>query len=73
LYSQTYNESYRTNRHEETVETGKLGYEELFNFYFLSSSVRMRRVIRMKLAGHVAYMKEIRNDYHILIKKLHMQ
>jgi hypothetical protein len=43
--------------------------EELHNLYFTSSIIRMRKLWRMRWAGHIALMGEKRNAYRILVGK----
>jgi hypothetical protein len=43
---------------------------ELHNLYPLPNIVRMIKSRRMRWAGHVAHMGEIRNAYNILVGKL---
>jgi hypothetical protein len=47
----------------------KLHNEELHNFYFSPSIIRMIKSRRMRWAGHVARMGEKRNAYRILVGK----
>jgi hypothetical protein len=43
--------------------------EELYNLYCSPSIIRMIKSRRMRLAGHVARMREKRNAYRILVGK----
>jgi hypothetical protein len=43
--------------------------EELHNLYSLSEIIRMIKLRRMRWAGHVACMEEMRNAYRILVGK----
>jgi hypothetical protein len=47
----------------------KLHNEELHNLYSSSSIIRIIKLRRMKLAGHVARMAEKRNMYRLLVGK----
>jgi hypothetical protein len=48
----------------------KLHNEELHNLYCSPSIIRMIKSRRMRWAGHVARMRENRNAYMILVRKL---
>jgi hypothetical protein len=54
-------------RDEVTGVWRKLHNEELHNLYFRSSIIRMIKLRRMALAGHVARMGEKSNAYMILV------
>jgi hypothetical protein len=45
----------------------KLHNEELHSLYSSPSIIRMIEIRRMRLAGHVARMREKRNAYRILV------
>jgi hypothetical protein len=47
----------------------KLHNEELYNFCSSPNIIRMMKSRRMRWVGHVARMKEKRNEYRILIVK----
>jgi hypothetical protein len=47
----------------------KLHNEKLYNLYSSPSIIRMSKLWRMRLAGHVARMGEKRNPYRILVGK----
>jgi hypothetical protein len=47
----------------------KVRNEELHNSYFLPNIIRMVKFKRMKWAGHVAHMGEMRNAYTLLVGK----
>jgi hypothetical protein len=47
----------------------KLHNEELHNLYSSPSIIRIIKSRRMRLAGHVARMGEMRNAYKILVGK----
>jgi acyl-coenzyme A synthetase/AMP-(fatty) acid ligase len=48
----------------------KLNNEELHNLYCSPSVIRMIKSRRMKWTRHVAHMREKRNAYRILVRKL---
>jgi hypothetical protein len=56
-------------RDEVTGGWRNLHNEELHNLYSLSSIIRMIKSRRMRWAGHVAQMREMRNAYRILVEK----
>jgi hypothetical protein len=56
-------------RDEVTGGWRKLHNEALHNLYSSPSISRMIKVRRMRLAGHVARMREKRNAYRILVGK----
>jgi hypothetical protein len=47
----------------------KLHNEELYNLYLSPNIIRMIKSSRIKWAGHVARMEEIRNEYNMLVRK----
>jgi hypothetical protein len=54
-------------RDEVTGGWRKLHNEELHGLYFSPSIVRVIKASRMRWAGHVAYMGEVRGAYNILV------
>jgi hypothetical protein len=54
---------------ELTGEWRKLHNEELHNLYYSPDNIRMIRSRRMRWAGHIACMREMRNAYKILVVK----
>jgi hypothetical protein len=56
-------------RDEVTEGWRKLHNEELHNLYSSTSIIRMIKSRRMKWAGHVERMGEMRNTYKILVGK----
>jgi hypothetical protein len=48
----------------------RLHNEELRNLYASPNIMRVIKSRRMRLAGHVAHMGEMRNAYNILVEKL---
>jgi hypothetical protein len=50
-------------------EWGKLHNEGLHDLYFSPSIIRIMKERRMRLAGHVARMREKRNAYRLLVGK----
>jgi hypothetical protein len=54
-------------RDEVTGGWRKLHNEELHGSYFSSSTVRVMKARRMRWAGHVARMGEVRGAYNILV------
>jgi hypothetical protein len=56
-------------RDEVTGEWRKLHNEELHDLYSSPSIVRIIKSRRMRLAGHVAQMREKRNAYRLLVGK----
>jgi hypothetical protein len=56
-------------RDEVTGEWRKLHNEELRDLYSSPSIIRIIRSRRMRLAGHVARMREKRNAYRLLVGK----
>jgi hypothetical protein len=56
-------------RDEVTGDWRKLHNEELHNFYSSPNIIRMIKSRRMRLAEHVARMREKRNAYGILVRK----
>jgi hypothetical protein len=57
---------------KEDEETGgwiKLHNVELHNLYFSSNIIGIIKSRRMRWAGHVAHMREKRNEYIILVRK----
>jgi hypothetical protein len=56
-------------RDEVTGGFRKLHNEELHNLYSSPSIIRMIKSMRMRWAGHVAWMGEERNAYRILVGK----
>jgi hypothetical protein len=57
-------------REEVTGEWIKLHNEELHDLYSSPSIIRVIKLKRMRCAGHVAYMGEMRNSYTILVEYL---
>jgi hypothetical protein len=47
----------------------KLHYEELHNLHALPNIVKEIKSRRMRGAGHVACMREMRNAYYVLVGK----
>jgi hypothetical protein len=47
----------------------RVHYEELHNLYASLSIIRVMKSTRMRLAGHVERMGEMRNAYNILVVK----
>jgi hypothetical protein len=60
---------FRANRDEVTGSSRKLHNEELHNFCSSPSIIRMNKLRRMRLAGHVARIGAKRNTYRILVGK----
>jgi hypothetical protein len=56
-------------RDEVTGDWRKLHNEELHNLYSSPNIIRMIKSRRMRWAGNVARMGEMRNGYRILVKK----
>jgi hypothetical protein len=56
-------------REEVTGDWRRLHNEERNNFYTSANMIRVIKSRRMKWAGHVAYMGEMRNEYKILVRK----
>jgi hypothetical protein len=56
-------------RDEVTGDWRKLHNEELHSLYSSPSRIRMIKSTRMRWAGHVARMGEMRNAYRILVGK----
>jgi hypothetical protein len=56
-------------RDEVTGGWRKLHNEELHGFYFSPSIIRVIKSRRMRWAGHVARMGEVRDAYNILVGK----
>jgi hypothetical protein len=54
-------------RDEATGGWRKLHNEELHNLYSSTNMIRIIKSRRMKCAGHVACMRELRNTYKILV------
>jgi hypothetical protein len=48
----------------------RLHNEELHNLYASPNIIMVMKSRRIRLAGHVAHMREMRNAYRILFKKL---
>jgi hypothetical protein len=59
---------YEPNRDEVTGELRKLHYEELHNLYSSLNIIRQIKLSRMRLAGHVARMRE-EKVYKVLVGK----
>jgi hypothetical protein len=55
--------------HEVTGGWRKLHNEELHNLYCSPNIIRVIKSRRMKWAGHVARMREMRNAHRILVRK----
>jgi len=47
----------------------RLHHEELYNLYASQNIMRVIKSGRMRWAGHVALMREMRNAYTILVRK----
>jgi hypothetical protein len=47
----------------------RLHHEELYNLYASQNIMRVIKSGRMRWAGHVALMREMRNPYTILVRK----
>jgi len=60
---------YGHKRDELTGEQRKLHNEELNDLYFSPNIVRVIKLRRMRWAGHVARMGEMRGAYRILVEK----
>jgi hypothetical protein len=60
---------FRPKRDEVTGGWRKLHNEELHGLYFSSSIIRVIKSRKMRWAGHVARMGEVRNAYSILVRK----
>jgi hypothetical protein len=60
---------YGPGRDEVTGEWRKLHNEELRDLYSSPSIIRMIKSRRMRLAGHVARMREKWNAHRLLVKK----
>jgi hypothetical protein len=58
-----------TRRDEVTEDWRKLHNEELHNLYSSQNIIRMNKSRRMRWAGHVARMGEMRTAYRILMGK----
>jgi hypothetical protein len=56
-------------RDEVTGSWRKFHSEELHNFYFSRSIIKVIRSKRMRCVGHVPHMGEMRNSYKILVGK----
>jgi hypothetical protein len=56
-------------RDEVTGEDRKLHNEELHDLYSSPSIIRMVKARRIRLAGHVARMREKKNEYRLLVGK----
>jgi hypothetical protein len=56
-------------RDEVTEDWRKLHSDELHNVYCSPGIIRMIKSRRMRWAGHVAQMGEMRNAYRILVEK----
>jgi hypothetical protein len=61
--------TYRPTRDEVTGGCIKLHYEELHNLYSSPNIITVIKQKRMRWAGHVARMDEMRNAYRILVVK----
>jgi hypothetical protein len=57
-------------RDEVTGGRRKLNHEELHSLYYSPNVIRIIKSRRMRLAGHVACMGEMRNAYKILVESL---
>jgi hypothetical protein len=56
-------------REEVTGKWRKLHNEELHDLYYSPSIIRIIKMRRMRWAGHVARMREKRNEYRLLVGK----
>jgi hypothetical protein len=56
-------------REERLGGLRRLHNEELYNLYTLPDIIRVIKLSRMRLAGHVARMGDMRNAYNIFIRK----
>jgi hypothetical protein len=57
-------------REEVTGSWRKLLYEELNNLYSSPNIVRLIKSRRMRWAGHVARMGQMKNEYKVLVENL---
>jgi hypothetical protein len=56
-------------KRDEVTGWRKLHNEELHSLYSSPSIIRVIKSRQMRLAGHVARMREVRNAYNILVRK----
>jgi hypothetical protein len=56
-------------REEVSVEWRKLHKEELYDFSYSKYTIRLIKSMRTRWLGHVAHMREKRNEYGMLVGK----
>jgi hypothetical protein len=62
-------ETFGPKRGEETGEWRRLHNEELYDLYFSPSTIWEIRSRRMRWAGHVAGMGEMKGSYRVLVER----